>query len=147
MKNTGWFKVVSAKVIRRYDGVKRRGVITGAAVGVTAALTDIAVASAVMMNIGKILRSAGEERAAEIFSALGRARINGSAIVFVLTALVVGLSVLTLFRWKRTAVCVVLIVAACAVGFVGTLLCLRVNGVPVYTAVGVILDIAASGLL
>lgn len=119
----------------------------GTAVGISAALADIAAAAAMMRNTGKILRLTGNTKAAEIFSALGSARIDGSVIVFILTALAVGLSVSALFRGKRIAARVVLIIAACAAGVIGTLLCLRVNGVPVYTAVGVILDIAASGLL
>lgn len=125
----------------------RREVVAGTAVGISAALADIAAAAAMMRNTGKILRLTGNTKAAEIFSALGSARIDGSVIVFILTALAVGLSVSALFRGKRIAARVVLIIAACAAGFIGTLLCLRVNGVPVYTAVGVILDIAASGLL
>lgn len=119
----------------------------GTAVGISAALADIAAAAAMMRNTGKILRLTGNTKVAEIFSALGSARIDGSVIVFILTALAVGLSVSALFRGKRISVRIVLIFAACAAGFIGTLLCLRVNGVPVYTAVGVILDIAASGLL
>lgn len=124
-----------------------REFVAGTAVGISAALADIAAAAAMMRNAGKILRLTGNTKAAEIFSALGSARIDGSVIVFILTALAVGLSVSALFRGKRIAVRVVLIFAACAAGFIGTLLCLRVNGVPVYTAVGVIPDIAASGLL
>ena len=119
----------------------------GTAVGISVALANIAAAAAMMRNTGKILRLTGNTKVAEIFSALGSARIDGSVIVFILTALAVGLSVSALFRGKRIAVRIVLIFAACAAGFIGTLLCLMVNGVPVYTAVGVILDIAASGLL
>lgn len=119
----------------------------GAVVGVSVALAEVLTASAVLRSSGKLLDLLGEDRAAEIFSSLDGAGIRGSVVVFVLSALAVGLAVSALLAGKKRALCVSLVVVSCVLGSIGTLLCLRVNGVPVYTAVGVVLDIAASGLL
>ena len=118
--------------------------LTAAAVGTAAAAAEGFVCSLLLKNIGALLTAAGETGAAEIFSALGSARRLWSLPVFILTAAAIGASAAA--GRKRPAM-YILTAFACIFGLVAQLLCIRVNGVPVYSAVGVIIDISAAGML
>ena len=122
----------------------KKSLLAGAVAGAAAAAAEGLICTLLIKNIGALLNAAGQSGAAEIFSALGRAELAWSLPAFILTALAIGASAAA--GRKRPAM-YVLTAAACIVGLAAQLFCMRVNGVPVYCAVGVIIDISAAGLL
>lgn len=126
--------------------MNRRKYIIGAAIGAFVAACDAVLSVLLLKKLGVILVRLGEDTLGEIFSALGEADIVVSPWIFLLTALAVGGGALLSVR-KNRGVGIAVIILACLAGLCGTLLCTRVNGVPVYMAIKVVLDITASGIL
>lgn len=125
----------------------KRDYLLGASVGLGVSLAEALLSALLLRNAGRLLSLAGEAQLGEIFSALKYAGLFASPIIFLLSASALAACVILQRHGRHMRLMAALTALVSLAGLFGTLICMRVNGVPVYCALGVISDIAASGIL